>query len=33
VSEEAAYVTGQAIVIDGGSSLNQITLGARRVDR
>jgi acetoacetyl-CoA reductase len=33
VSEEAAYVTGQAIVIDGGSSLNQITLGSRRIDR
>jgi acetoacetyl-CoA reductase len=27
-SENAGYITGQAILIDGGASLNQITLGS-----
>jgi NAD(P)-dependent dehydrogenase (short-subunit alcohol dehydrogenase family) len=29
-SEDAAYVTGQAIGIDGGAALNTITLGSQR---
>jgi NAD(P)-dependent dehydrogenase (short-subunit alcohol dehydrogenase family) len=31
-SEDAGYVTGQAIGIDGGSSLNTFTLGSQRRD-
>jgi NAD(P)-dependent dehydrogenase (short-subunit alcohol dehydrogenase family) len=29
-SEEAGFVTGQAIGIDGGSGLNTFTLGSQR---
>ena len=31
-SEEAGYVTGQAIGVDGGASLNTLTLGSARDD-
>ena len=31
-SEEAGYVTGQAIGVDGGASLNTLTLGSARGD-
>jgi NAD(P)-dependent dehydrogenase (short-subunit alcohol dehydrogenase family) len=32
-SEEAGYVTGEAIGIDGGASLNTMSLGSERSDR
>jgi NAD(P)-dependent dehydrogenase (short-subunit alcohol dehydrogenase family) len=33
VSEQAGYVTGEAIGIDGGLALNTLSLGAERAER
>lgn len=32
-AEDSGYVTGQAIEVDGGSSLNSLTMGSPRVDQ
>lgn len=32
-SEEAGYITGEAIGVDGGLSLNTLSLGSRRAGR
>jgi 3-oxoacyl-[acyl-carrier protein] reductase len=32
-SEEAGYINGEAIAVDGGASLNTMSLGSERAER